>query len=88
MFFDAIEDPSEEFDVISNVPAKMMGGQFHRLAWNDIVDHCRSNPAEAAVILVDLFEEDLGIVDRLNKFHEFSTISRPGRRMIGRQGRC
>lgn len=70
-FFDRIEEPTDEFDAVSNVPAKMMGGQFHRLAWADIVAHCRENPAEAAVVLSDLFDEEIAIADRLNEFYEF-----------------
>lgn len=69
--FDAIESPPEEFDAVSNVPAKMMGGQFHRLTWGDIVDHCHENPEEAAAVLSDLYDENLPIVDRLNEFYEF-----------------
>lgn len=69
--FDNIEEPSEDIDAVSNVPAKMMGGRFHRLTWEDIVEHCRENPEEAAVVLNDLFDEDLPIVDRLNEFYEF-----------------
>lgn len=70
-FFDRIEEPTDKFDAVSNVPAKMMGGRFHRLAWADIVAHCRDNPAEAAVVLSDLFNEEIDIVDRLNEFYEF-----------------
>lgn len=70
-FFDAIENPDAEFDAVSNVPAKMMGGQFHRLTWGDIVDHCHENPTEAATVLSDLYDEELPIVDRLNTFYEF-----------------
>ena len=51
-FLAAIEEPDAEFDAVSNVPAKMMGGQFHRLTWQDIVAHCRENPAEAAAVLL------------------------------------
>ncbi|SDY39598.1 hypothetical protein [Halopenitus persicus] len=69
-FLAAIEEPDAEFDAVSNVPAKMMGGQFHRLTWQDIVAHCRENPAEAAAVLSDLYDETLPIVDRLNEFHE------------------
>jgi len=69
-FFDAIEEPSAEFDVVSNVPAKMMGGRFHRLTWNDIVAYCREHPEEAARVLSDLYNEELSIVDRLHEFYE------------------
>lgn len=69
-FLDAIEEPPEEFDAVSNVPAKMMGGQFHRLTWNDIVAYCRENPEEAARVLSDLYNEELSIVDRLHEFYE------------------
>ncbi|WP_436903537.1 hypothetical protein [Halovenus halobia] len=69
--FEAIEEPTEDFDAVSNVPAQMMGGQFHRLAWNDIVDYCHQNPVEAAAVLSDLFDDELPIVDRLNEFYEF-----------------
>lgn len=69
--FEAIEDPDEEFDVVSNVPAMMMGGQFHRMTWGDIVDCCLDNRGGAARVLSDLFDEDLPIVDRLNEFYEF-----------------
>lgn len=68
---EAIEEPTRDIGAVSNVPAKMMGGQFHRLAWGDIVDHCLENPDEAAVVLSDLFDEELPIVDRLNEFQEF-----------------
>ena len=70
-FFAAIEEPDAEFDAVSNVPAKMMGGQFHRLTWQDIVAHCHDNPEDAAAVLSDLYNEDLPIVDRLNEFYEF-----------------
>lgn len=70
-FFSAIEEPAADFDAVSNVPAKMMGGQFHRFTWSDIVDHCLQNPEEAASVLSDLFDEELPLVDRLNEFHEF-----------------
>lgn len=69
--FAAIEEPSADFDAVSNVPAKMMGGQFHRLTWGDIVEYCHENPADAAPVLSDLYDEDLPIVDRLNEFYEF-----------------
>lgn len=49
----------------------MMGGQFHRLTWGDIVDHCHEEPELAAGVLSDLFDEELPIVDRLNGFYEF-----------------
>lgn len=70
-FFETLENPTEEFDAVSNVPAQMMGGQFHRLARREIVDHCHENPTKAAAVLGDLFDEDLGIIDRLNEFYEF-----------------
>mgnify|MGYP006993518075 CR=1 FL=1 len=70
-FFDALEDPDTEFDVVSNVPAKMMGGRFHRLTWDDIVARCRDNPDEAAVVLSRLFDEEVAIVERLDEFYEF-----------------
>jgi hypothetical protein len=69
--FAAIEEPDAEFDAVSNVPAKMMGGQFHRLTWGDIVDHCHENPEQAAAVLSDLFDDDVPVVDRLNEFYEF-----------------
>jgi hypothetical protein len=49
----------------------MMGGQFHRLTWQDIVSYCHDNPDEAASVLSDLYNEELPIVDRLNEFYEF-----------------
>lgn len=70
--FEMLQEPAAEFDVVSNVPAKMMGGQFHRLTWGDIVDHCHENPEEAAAVLSDLYNEELSIVDRLNEFYEFT----------------
>jgi hypothetical protein len=70
-FFAAIEEPDVEFDAVSNVPAHMMGGQFHRLTWQDIVSYCHDNPDEAAAVLSDLYNEELPIVDRLNEFYEF-----------------
>jgi len=70
-FFAAIEDPDAEFDAVSNVPAHMMGGQFHRLTWKDIVAYCHENPDEAAAVLSDLYNEELLVVDRLNEFYEF-----------------
>jgi hypothetical protein len=69
-FFRAIEEPDAEFDAVSNVPAKMMGGQFHRLTWQDIVAYCNDNPDETAAILSDLYDEELPVVDRLNEFYE------------------
>lgn len=69
-FFEMIEDPDEDFDAVSNVPSHMMGGQFHRMTWNDIVAYCLDNPEEAASVLSDLFNEELPIVDRLNQFYE------------------
>jgi hypothetical protein len=68
--FEMIQDPAAEFDAVSNVPAKMMGHQFLRMSWNDIVDHCHENPEEAAAVLSDLYNEELPIVDRLNEFYE------------------
>lgn len=70
-FFAAIEEPDAEFDAVSNVPAQMMGGQFHRLTWQDIVTYCHDNPDDAAAVLSDLYNEDLLIIDRLNEFYEF-----------------
>lgn len=50
----------------------MMGGQFHRLTWGDIVDHCHENPEEAAAVVSELYDEELPIVDHLNEFYEFT----------------
>lgn len=69
--FTAIESPDAEFDAVSNVPAQMMGGQFHRLTWGDIVEYCHENPEQAAAVLSDLYDDELPIVDRLNEFYEF-----------------
>jgi hypothetical protein len=71
-FFEMVENPAAEFDAVSNVPAQMMGGQFHRLTWGDIVDYCHENPEGAATVLSDLYDEELPIVDRLNEFYEFT----------------
>lgn len=70
-FFAAIEDPDAECDAASNVPAKMRGGQFHRLIWQDIVTYRHNNPDEAAAVLSDLYKQELPVVGRLNEFYEY-----------------
>ena len=71
-FFEVISEPDVEFDVVQNVPQKMMGSRHHLFTWHDLVDHCTENPEVAAVVLSDLFDEELPIEDRLNEFHDFA----------------
>jgi len=71
-FFEAISDPADEFDVVQDIPRRMMGSRHHQFTWNDLVDHYLENPVEAAATLSDLFDEDLPIEHRLNQFYAFA----------------